>query len=108
MTSVRTRRTTYLCLKGDPYSGLYTDFVREANSTPPAGLCSVLPPSESVYHVDADRASASRFHYYLCRQRSAAEWMVYIKGLNIFITTSSGFFKIDQALLGIGSLIVGC
>jgi len=30
MISVRPRGTTYLCLKGDPYTGYYTDLSQEA------------------------------------------------------------------------------
>ena len=64
MFSVRVRSTTYLCLKGDPYTGYCTGLSRAAicNSSPV--LCSV-PSSQTQFTTPVDW-SHGPFHLPIC------------------------------------------
>ena len=77
MISVRSYRTTYLCLKDDSYTGLYTDLSREAQSTTKlAVLCSISSPH---YNDNQVVETILRFFITICVASGSGEMEVYMK-----------------------------
>lgn len=80
MISVRSHRTTYLCLEDDSYTGLYTDLSRrEQSTTHLTVLCSISFPYINYTqnccksHSDFTRLTLG-FHHLSVSQATAAKW----------------------------------